>query len=312
MKLYIILSLVLAVLFTSCKKETTLEPSLLDKNFLSVQDNPSDPVDHEIYNIYIKYGVPIFYNDTVIREQRFDASGKSFMYYETLAVNYALTGTTSAGTVAPLPDYYKIPAAKTSLMPLILFIRDEVISKLPKGIYVPSILLLDSLNSLSSGTFAVRGLNTIGISKGNKFSTLNATSKNILRAAVLRSMVSTFINSDANATWLSTNFLNISRAFYTTADVYSSTKSQLELSKVYFANSGFNKPEQIGFLGKYSGEDYGFPRTPTIAQDINMYLEAVFANTTAQFTATYGSYVPVMLKYNRIKTKLVEMGFTFN
>ncbi|TCD03184.1 hypothetical protein [Pedobacter psychroterrae] len=312
MKLYVILSIILTIFFTSCKKEDVLEPSLMDKNFLSVKDNQTDPVDHEIYNIYVQYGVPIFYNDTVIREQRFDASGKRFMYYETLAVNYALTGTTSAGTIAPPPDYYKIPDSKTTLLPLIEFIRDEVIAKLPKGIYVPSILLLDSLKSLSSGTFAVRGLNTVGISKGKDFSSLNAVSKNTLRAAALRSMVSTFINSDTNAAWLSSNFLNVSRAFYTTADLYSSPKSQLELSKVYFANPGLNRPEQIGFLGKYSGEDYGFPRTPTLAQDINMYLEAVFANTTAEFTLKYGTYIPVMLKYNRMKEKLVEIGFIFN
>lgn len=115
MKPYIMLSLLSFMFFTSCKKEDKLSASKLDGNFLSVKDNPSDPVDHEIYNIYVKYGVPIFYNDTVSTEKRFDASGIEFDYHEILAVNYVISSNEQASGAEP--DTYEIPADKSTLLP---------------------------------------------------------------------------------------------------------------------------------------------------------------------------------------------------
>ncbi len=49
----------------ACGKENDLDSQIRFDDLYSIQDDPNNLVQHEIYNIYKDYGVPVYFNDTV-------------------------------------------------------------------------------------------------------------------------------------------------------------------------------------------------------------------------------------------------------
>lgn len=49
----------------ACGKEGALDSQIRFDNLYTIQDDPDNPVKHEIYNIYEEYGVPVYFNDTI-------------------------------------------------------------------------------------------------------------------------------------------------------------------------------------------------------------------------------------------------------
>lgn len=84
--------LALIALTTSCEKEEVLQNSLDFSTPYVITDNPADPVQHHRYEIYRKYGVPVFFNDTVsstlIGKNQW---GDDIYRYETLDFNWSFS-----------------------------------------------------------------------------------------------------------------------------------------------------------------------------------------------------------------------------
>ena len=81
---YIIIAFVLG----ACTKEDLDQPVLYENLYL-IQDDPSDPVKHRIYELYEKYGASIYFNDTIGKYYvKYDANGNPYYRYELLDLNW--------------------------------------------------------------------------------------------------------------------------------------------------------------------------------------------------------------------------------
>ena len=50
----------ISLFFVACEKENSPSPSLEDRNWFVIKDNPSNPLDHLIYRVYENTGISIF------------------------------------------------------------------------------------------------------------------------------------------------------------------------------------------------------------------------------------------------------------
>lgn len=320
MKLYYLAAIMVAAMFTSCKKESALTPSLIEKNFYVIKDDPSDATTHAIYQFYTATNIPVFLKDTIGTSTRVDPFGLTYIYSEVLKVNYNPNGTTVnyvAGNVT-----YTDLTVKTNTIAALNFLTANVVPVLPKGIAPQSFLLTDTLYSAAYGTDAYSGYNTVVLGSVPRIASFNAARLNNYKAAVLRAIVAPYVLDAKYISSLNTNFYAVSRAFVTNGqDVYGLTLTNIlsfqgkSSSSVTPAN-GVAYLQSMGFLGKDpSINDNGRPALYNIAApptylDVSMYIEAIFKYNTAQFTALYGNNIPIMKKYNAMKALLVTLGFT--
>lgn len=80
-----ILYIVLIIFMFGCSKEGALTQKIEYENFYVIEDDPSDPVKHRVYEIYKKYNVPIYFNDTIKKSfLKEDINGNPIYRYETL------------------------------------------------------------------------------------------------------------------------------------------------------------------------------------------------------------------------------------
>ena len=100
MKKLILYSLV-ALFFVGCQDEDELEPTPL-KNWFAIEEKENmDAVDQKIYDLYQKYGIVLFYNDTLGYEDRGrrDSVGNVVYHYEVLDLSYNFTTSVSTNKV---------------------------------------------------------------------------------------------------------------------------------------------------------------------------------------------------------------------
>lgn len=307
--LYTLLYIGVAGILTACSDEEMM-PSNYEKNWLVVTDNPADELDHTRYEVFQSTGIPVFYNDTIGSEQRTTLAGQPYTYYEVLQVFYNPGSATPSEKTAN----YKLPQRRSDILPIVKYLRDEVFPQLPKEMYVPSVLLTDTLNS-ASGTVAFKGLNTIVLSNADKFASLDDAGRKAYKAAFLRAVVASSLMSFEEE-WLEENFFALTYGvnpdnmeyLYSTA-----TRSVY----VYRALSNFPVGEQtlatLGFIGTNK------PFTPTTAermktvpeksQDVSQFCEAVFTYPEAVFAAEHGNEPVVMAKFYVMREKLQKYGF---
>lgn len=102
------LLLVLAV--AACGKEDDLIGGKVDFSMpYVIEDNPNDPIQHRRYELYKKYDVPVFFNDTI--KETFvgeDHYGNPIYQYETLDMNWDFTSHTG-GSVSYEYTYITLP-----------------------------------------------------------------------------------------------------------------------------------------------------------------------------------------------------------
>ena len=65
--------------------EGALEPQMQFENIYTIVDDTTDAVKHHVYEIYEKYGIPVYFNDTIGKVLvKTDVNGQPFYRYETL------------------------------------------------------------------------------------------------------------------------------------------------------------------------------------------------------------------------------------
>ena len=83
-------------LILACQKEKGITPATGFENLYTITDNPGDSIQHKRYELYQKYGVPVYFNDTIGQVfVKVDVNGDSVFRYETLDLNWAFSGTNS-------------------------------------------------------------------------------------------------------------------------------------------------------------------------------------------------------------------------
>lgn len=82
----------MAVMLAACGEDEILVGKIDFTSPYAITDNASDPIQHHRYEIYRKYGVAVFFNDTISRTQiGVQADGKPIYRYETLDLNWSFT-----------------------------------------------------------------------------------------------------------------------------------------------------------------------------------------------------------------------------
>lgn len=82
---YLLISILFVLAFCSCRKEDELTNELDFSNVFEITNNPNDAVQSARYEIYTKYNVSVYFNDTVGQQLiRYDINGNPYYRYETL------------------------------------------------------------------------------------------------------------------------------------------------------------------------------------------------------------------------------------
>lgn len=287
----------------SCRKESFTKFPDYDKNWLAMEDNPNDPTIHANFLFYKENGIPVFVNDTIGSQQRVDVFGKTYTHYEVLSLSYSLGGIQSG----PPPEVQSFTYCDPADVPNALtFLRNEIMPVIKGNIHVPSILLVENMNTNAFGSYAYKGFNTVVIAQISKIPTMDETTRADYKGAILRSMLTNTVLDNKYAAILD-KFYTVSRSFVSGRDAYG--------LNTYFFNSQTivglppGTPltfRAIGFLG----EDTRIPSTTPISTwlDVSMYLEAALVNTDAQFKQKYAEYPSILLKYGYIRQILNDMG----
>ncbi|SFA51763.1 hypothetical protein SAMN04488511_110152 [Pedobacter suwonensis] len=286
----------------SCRKEPFTEFPDYDKNWLAMEDNPNDPTIHANYQFYQETGIPVFVNDTIGSQKRVDVFGKAYTYYEVLSLSYSLGGIPSG----PPPTVQSFTYCNKADVPVALtFLRSEIMPIIGK-IHVPSILLVENMNTNAFGTYAYKGFNTVAMAQISKISTMNQDTKTAYKAAILRAMLTNSVLDNKYADILD-KFYAVSRKLVSTRDAYGLATYFLNSTNVTGLPAGTPITLQaIGFLGTDTRISSSSPISTWL--DVCMYIEAAMANTDAQFKQKYTAYPNILTKYAYIRQILTGIG----
>lgn len=299
--LYIIVIALSAILSSCRKEEVTVFPDY-DRNWLVVNDDPADAAVHASYLFYKETGVPAYFNDTIGSQQRKDVFGKEFTYYEVLSLNYSLGGVPSGAT--PVIQSFRY-CSKADVQAALGFLKTEVMPMLPDSVHVPSILLVETLNSNAFGPYAFKGFNTIVIGQVSRIPSMDDAEKARYKGAILRAMLTNAVLSDRYKSLLD-KFYNVSRKFVPTRDAYNLNTYYLPTSVTGLPAGTTATLQAIGFLGTDPRNSYSTPISTWM--DVCMYIEATLGTSESKFTQTYGSYASIMTKHGYIKQILGDLG----
>ena len=144
-------------IFLGCEDENIVSEPSYYENFWEIKDNPNDPVQHRAFEIYQKYGVPVFLNDTIGKIfVKVDIHGDSVFRYETIDLNWNFS---SESYNTPYTHTY---IKETDKCLVALELAAKYLETIPAGIYPFSMLLTEKtvrpsmsgdVTSISSGIF---------------------------------------------------------------------------------------------------------------------------------------------------------------
>lgn len=298
-----ILALLAFIGATSCRKEEVTTFPDYDRNWLVVTDNPADPATHSSYLFFKETGIPLYFNDTIGSQQRVDVFGNTYTYYEKLSFSYSLGGIQVGAP--PMVNSFTY-CAKSDVPAAIDYLKNDVMPSVPKGVYVPSILLVENLSSYAFGQYAFKGFNTVLIGKISTIAGMNETARRSYKAAILRAIFTNAVLNDKYSDLL-TRFYNESRKYSTIRDTYN-LGNWLFSANITGLPAGVTATfNTLGFLGP---DPRNASYTPyTTWMDVSMFLEAAFGNSKADFQRMYGSYASIMTKYGIITQILENIGY---
>ncbi len=293
--------LIVLALTVSCSKEETTVFHDYDKNWLVVEDDTDDASTHARYLFYKETGIPVFANDTLGSQQRTDVFGKEYTYYEKLSMSYSLGGIQSGAP--PLVQSFSY-CNKADVGDALTFLREEIIPMLPKGVHIPSILLVENMTSNAFGSYAFKGFNTVVIAQVSKIRNMDAVTRANYKGAILRAILTNTI-LDSRFDNLLDKFYAVSRKYVPDRDAYSLYIYSLN---TYVKGLPAGVPittQAIGYLATDPRNAYYTPMSTWM--DVCMYLEAVVVNTEAQFKQKYGDNQRIMDKYMIMRQILAQI-----
>ena len=298
------LLLMLALSVASCKKEAALQPGET-KDYLVIKDNPSDPVDHALYEFYTATGVPVFYNDTIGRELVGNKNGQPVYFYHKLAISYSPAGRL-------LRHSFKLLGGRDSILPILPILKNEVFPLVPASIPIHSMLIVESLRitgSLADGISATANkplatFNTLMLPVVAP-DTMSAAGKKYFIASILARVAYKKLTIDYKKQ-LDDEFHSITLNSLPGKLIY-----RIPLSTL--SPDGSKKAEDFGFI-RFSYSNILLVRNiaPLNQDDLLTYLEAAFYyDTTADFDAVHPGYPLVQQKFSVIRALTKQIGFRF-
>lgn len=312
-KLFIYLCL--AILWVGCEKEDALTPTGYERDWMVItKPTNGDVVDELRYEIYDKYGVSTYYNDTIGQEERTDILETPYTYYEILKVYYDPGYTKPDGHFRLLPDHL-------TLAPVLEHFRDEVFNKFAHPEDLAAFLFVDSLCGQGYGNKGRQymqintyiGFNTVVIRVDEDFGDRDESGKKAFSNRFLVEYMASKLMSGEQQEWSAT-FFQISRDMNPTNDyyVYSREYSIYKLEQM-LAGTDFTEKEQLGIIISWEAEDSKgkkFEASPTEEMDMQAYVDAVLNKNITEFETQYADYEVVKKKFHLVREKIIEVfGF---
>lgn len=140
------LYILLAFLIAACQKESEITPGIGYEHLYTIQDDPTDSIQHKRYELYTTYGVPVYFNDTIGKVfVKTDINGDSIFRYELLDMNWAFDNDNSTA-VSYQVTRHKDPA----LMMKALRFTEVFLENSQPALYPYAIWLTEKCYQLSS------------------------------------------------------------------------------------------------------------------------------------------------------------------
>lgn len=304
--------------FTGCGKEDNLFPSKEDRNWFVITGDSDLPVDQAIYDLYKKWEIPVFYNDTIGREERgVDYNGNPIIYYRILNLNYSINGANNTDFVEKRISLVK---SEEDLLAGVRWVDEMLLPKMPKVFHQTSILLLDSLYNFQYGMPVLpllevyQGMETLAI--GN-IPAIAKMEQDECEEVVNRILV-----------YLTTSYLS-TKAPVKMDDFYKVSYNH-EQQWTYYKVNVKPAPDYPGqtYLPSARWETYGFldydhskysklePNPteewwywlPDVDDDVEDFVLAVLVYTPEEFEMKYQEYPKVKEKYTLMREILVDLG----
>lgn len=140
--------LLMGIILWACGDNDESPASHLEKNWFTIEYDPNaGELDQLIYEIYDETGFPIFYNDTLGTQIRYDHGGNPYEYYEIFKTGYSYSGQASE-------RYYTLQRDENKILLMVELLRDYVLEPYMVKDYSPNFkgrygalgfLLLDTL-----------------------------------------------------------------------------------------------------------------------------------------------------------------------
>lgn len=296
-------------LTAGCRKEKSPGPSHLDQNYFVIEDNPSDPTDHAIYEFYKSTGIASFYTDTIYKRKISKENENPARYsYVTLSLEYD-----------PLANnwvYYTPLSSRENIPALLDLMKTELVPKLPPVSLFPCILLIDSFTNyintniqLSHGWTALYGFNTLGI-KVKNVEAMSSAERKMYAASMLAGIAEKRVNQ-LIGTRVQKEFLSVSREatknlFPFEVDIYYGIPFMYVLPP-----DQVPPPNDIGFLFYPTFEMNGIPLDNMLREtdDLRAFLTAVFYYTEQEFADLHPNQTLVLKKFDVMRSFAKEAGF---
>ena len=309
--IWFILACFLAV---GCSDENELKPSLADRDWFVIEDS-EDPIGHERFLLYEKYGIPVFVNDTIgVEERGVDYYGNPVMYYCTLDINYTVG--------APVTDNglqsrkYSLLESSEDQLAGIFFLDNYLIPALPENMYFNSILLLDSLYERRMSVWAVerkdinvyQGALTLAIGQVKSIAKMTPEEQNKHKGLILATLALKQLDEEQLSDFYMVSYDPVKKFSYYQQMVTPSPSAAMSSAKC----------EVYGFLD-YDSRYYAMNEgkdpsqwiyyTLTRANDLEDFVLAYFQYSEKEFKELYADYPLVLEKYEIIKTLMTDFGY---
>ncbi len=156
---------ILLLLAVSCDNtEDVLENKIDFSSPYVINDDADDPIQHHRYLIYEKYGVPVFFNDTV--SETFigmDYDGKPIYRYETLDFNWSFSSHNKS-SVTYLYDYMTDAELQEKALQFVdEFLKEASRPMRPFSIFLPESFTIKNSNGVTTAPQFWNGFRTLVI-----------------------------------------------------------------------------------------------------------------------------------------------------
>ena len=331
-------------LIAACQKEDDIPPGIGYENLYVIQDDPNDPVQHKRYELYLTYGVPIFFNDTIGKVfVKMDINGDSVFHYERLDLNWTFNGDNS-GSVT----YQVTRLTDPDLQMKALRFAEIYLENSMPALYPYAMWLTEKCYELSSAGVVEKGIITRyrnlmfswieKMEDEDMLETANSYQKEVVKLKVQNytEQLNTFnkITDERyyDCLWLEFYPDEIPAGDgYTTNSCFFALTEEWEQNSLYRADlkkygntmnpdfpQGTWSDEQVdeyfdhvrglaGAFGFIGYGDYGFRYTPdNVEKDLELYLEAMMKYPHEEFLERWESSPLVIKKYEVLYSIIKE------
>lgn len=302
-------------LFSSCEKEKALTPEIEYEHLYKIVDDPNDPMKHRIYEIYQKYNVPVYFNDTIGQVMvAKDVTGKPVYKYEKLDLSW---GFNYYGNFKYDFEYMTDPVEKNKALDII----ERYLEKADRALYPFCFFVTKSatrynadkvLEDYKNGKFEI-GFRTLFLTGNWTGAQLKALPEEIMRQMVINKILNYPDEIEAfgkvskqewygGKGWSS---LVTAPAGWNCSALYDDWYLGPTLTPEAWEAKRIEARAIVGKLGFVCGHSQTSLQTPDgIERDLKGYVQQILKYSPVEFEGAWGAYPLVMQKY-RIVSEVI-------